>query len=54
MKEKSKKVKHVLFVKLKDKNDAPKVKALFESMKEKIDLIQELQVGIDYLASPRS
>ena len=42
------------FVKLKDKGDAPKVKALFESMKEHIDLIQELQVGIDYLDSPRS
>ena len=54
MKEKETMVKHVLFVKLKDKADAPKVKALFESMKEHIDLIQELQVGIDYLDSPRS
>lgn len=47
-------VKHVLFVKLKNKEDASKVKVLFESMKEKIDLIKELQVGIDYLASSRS
>lgn len=47
-------VKHVLFVKLKDKNDAVKVKVLFESMKEKIDLIESLQVGIDYLNSERS
>ena len=47
-------VKNVLYVKLKDKADAPRVKALFELMKEKIDLIQELQVGIDYLASERS
>ena len=49
-------VKHVLFVKLKDNSPASceAVKELFLSMKEHIDFIRELQVGIDYLHSERS
>lgn len=49
-------IKHVLFVKLKDNSSqsCDKVKALFLSMKEHIDFIREIQVGIDYLHSERS
>lgn len=49
-------VKHVLFVKMKDNSieECEKVKALFLSMKDNIDFIRELQVGIDYLHSERS
>ena len=49
-------VKHVLFVKLKDNSpgSCEAVKELFLSMKEHIDFIRELQVGIDYLHSERS
>lgn len=49
-------VKHVLFVKLKDNSfiSCETVKDLFLSMKEHIDFIRELQVGIDYLHSERS
>ncbi|MCR0206828.1 Dabb family protein [[Clostridium] innocuum] len=49
-------VKHVLFVKMKNPSheECEKVKALFLSMKEQIDFIRDLQVGIDYLHSERS
>ena len=49
-------VKHVLFVKMKNpsREECEKVKALFLSMKEQIDFIRDLQVGIDYLHSERS
>lgn len=49
-------VKHVLFVKLKENTPEQyqKVKDLFLSMKEKIDFVREVTVGIDYLHSERS
>lgn len=49
-------VKHVLFVKMKNNSieECEKVKALFLSMKEHVDVIRELTVGIDYLHSQRS
>ncbi|MEG0468672.1 MAG: Dabb family protein, partial [Longicatena sp.] len=49
-------VKHVLFVKMKDNSPeaCEKVKALFLTMKERIDFVRDLQVGIDYLHSDRS
>ena len=49
-------VKHVLFVKLKENTpeQCQKVKDLFLSMKEKIDFVREVTVGIDYLHSERS
>ena len=44
-------VKHVLFVKLKENTpeQCQKVKDLFLSMKEKIDFVREVTVGIDYI-----
>lgn len=49
-------IKHVLFVRLKDncEESCQKVKEIFLSMKEKIDFIRDLSVGIDYLHSERS
>lgn len=49
-------IKHVLFVKMKDNSleSCEKVKELFHSMKEHIDFIREINVGIDYLHSDRS
>lgn len=49
-------VKHILFVKMKDNSpDAcAKVKELFLSMKDHIDFIHHVEVGIDYLHSDRS
>ena len=49
-------VKHVLFVKLKDNSqqECQKLKELFLSMKEKVEAIRDLQVGIDFLHSDRS
>ena len=49
-------VKHVLFVKLKDNSqqECQKLKELFLSMKEKVEVIRDLQVGIDFLHSDRS
>lgn len=49
-------VKHVLFVKMKDNSPASceKVRTLFLSMKEHMDFIRDIQVGIDYLHSQRS
>lgn len=49
-------VKHVLFVKLKDNSPASceAVKELFLSMKEHIDFIRELQVGIGTMSRFRT
>lgn len=49
-------VKHVLFVKMKDNSpeECQKVKDLFLSMKDKIDFVRDVTVGIDYLHSERS
>ncbi len=49
-------VKHVLFVKLKNNSqqECQKLKELFLSMKEKVEVIRDLQVGIDFLHSDRS
>lgn len=49
-------VKHVLFVKLKNpgEEECRRIKELFLSMKERIDFIREIQVGVDFLHSQRS
>jgi hypothetical protein len=49
-------VKHVLFVKLKENTpeNCQKLKELFLSMKDEIDFIRDIAVGIDYLHSERS
>lgn len=49
-------IKHVLFVKLKDNSpsECELVKKLFLSMKDNIDFIRDIQVGIDFLKSERS
>ena len=49
-------VKHILFVKLKDNStlSCEQVKARFLTMKEHIDFLRDVQVGIDYLHSDRS
>ena len=49
-------VKHVLFVKLKDNSpeQCQKLKEMFLSMKDEIDFVRDVQVGIDFLHSERS
>ncbi|MDD5952835.1 MAG: Dabb family protein [Oscillospiraceae bacterium] len=49
-------VKHVLFVKLKENTpeQCEKVKSLFLSMKDKVPMVRDIAVGIDYLHSERS
>lgn len=49
-------VKHVLFVKLKDNSpeQCQKLKDLFLTMKDEIDFVRDVQVGIDFLHSERS
>ncbi|OON97210.1 MAG: hypothetical protein ATN32_05770 [Candidatus Epulonipiscium fishelsonii] len=47
-------LKHVVFVKVKDKKDLLKLKDLFLSMKENIPLIKEIEVGINNRQMPVS
>lgn len=49
-------IKHVVCYQLyeRTKEKAEEVKAMFMSMKGKIEVIKELQVGIDFLRSERS
>lgn len=49
-------VKHIVCFKLKDNSEEKKQEAknLILSMKEKVDLIKELEVGTDFLGSGRS
>ncbi|ONI40892.1 hypothetical protein AN396_00870 [Candidatus Epulonipiscium fishelsonii] len=45
-------IKHIVFVKVKDKAELPKLKELFLSMKEHIPMIKEIEVGINNRPSP--
>ena len=49
-------IKHVVCFKLKDNSLAKKQKAkdVLMSMKDKIDLIKDIEVGMDFLGSARS
>lgn len=49
-------IKHVVCFKLEDNStkSCEKAKEILMSMKGKVDLIQDLQVGIDFLKSKRS
>ncbi len=49
-------IKHIVCYQLHErtKEKAIEVKNMFMSMKDKIDVIKELQVGIDFLRSERS
>ncbi len=49
-------IKHVVCYKLKDSsiNSKQKVKEMFMSMKDKIEYIKDIQVGLDFLGSERS
>lgn len=49
-------VKHILFVKLKDRKPetCEKVRNLFYSMKGRVPVIRDLQVGVDILHTERS
>ena len=49
-------IKHVLCTKLKDNSleECQKLKEMFLSMKDEIDFIRDIQVGIDFLKSERS
>lgn len=47
---------HIVFLKLKEasKENQEKVAAILNKMQGKIDLVQEMEVGIDFLRSERS
>ena len=49
-------IKHVVCYQLHERTEEKKqeVKNMFMSMKDKIDVIKELQVGLDFLKSARS
>jgi len=49
-------IKHVVCFKLKDSSVESKEKAkeVLLSMKGKVDLIKDIEVGVDFLSSPRS
>lgn len=49
-------IKHIVCFKLKDNSDANKkeTKEILLSMKGKVSLLKDIQVGVDFLRSPRS
>ncbi|MDF2821116.1 MAG: stress responsive protein [Clostridiales bacterium] len=49
-------IKHIVCFKLKDNSteNCEKTKEVLMSMKDKVDLIRDIQVGIDFLKSERS
>ena len=49
-------IKHIVCFKLKDNSDANKqeTKELLMSMKDKVPMVRDIQVGVDFLKSPRS
>lgn len=49
-------IKHVVCYQLHERTEKKKqeVKAMFMSMKNKIDVIKEIQIGLDFLKSERS
>ena len=47
-------VKHVVCFKLKDSKDKESVKEILLSMKGKVPMLKDMEVGVDFLGSPRS
>jgi len=47
-------VKHIVFFKLKDKNDAKEVKSKLLTLKENLDFIKDLEVGINFAQEDRA
>ncbi len=49
-------IKHIVCFKLKDNSDASKkkTKEILMSMKDKVPMVRDIQVGVDFLKSPRS
>ena len=49
-------IKHIVFFKLKDANEdnCQKAKEVLLSMKDNIDYLRGIEVGVDFLHSPRS
>lgn len=49
-------IKHIVCFKLKDNSDANKkeTKEILMSMKDKVPMVRDIQVGVDFLKSPRS
>lgn len=49
-------IKHIVCFKLKDNSPEKKAEAkeVLLSMKGKVDLIRDIEVGVDFLSSPRS
>ena len=49
-------IKHIVCFKLKDRSDEERLKAkeVLLSMKGRVDLIRDIEVGTDFLHSPRS
>lgn len=47
-------MKHVVCFKLKDRTQAPRAREVLLSMEGRVEQIRSIQVGLDFLASPRS
>lgn len=49
-------IKHIVCFKLKDNSDENKkeTKEILMSMKDKVPMVRDIQVGVDFLKSPRS
>ncbi len=47
-------IKHVICFKLKDRADQAEAKALLTSMKGNVPMLLDIEVGADFLKSPRS
>jgi electron transfer flavoprotein alpha subunit len=47
-------IRHIVFFKLNDKNDAKEVKEKLLTLKEKVDVVQYLEVGINFADEARA
>lgn len=47
-------VKHIVFFKITDKAKIEELKTKLEALKEEIDFVVDLEVGIDFIGSERS